>query len=98
MVVGPGLEQRYGSPEGAAAYRAKYERSWLRRLSARREALLLRWALERAGTEGVVLDVPCGAGRMVPVLLEHGRRVTAVDPSAAMLDEAKASLADDIAA
>jgi ubiquinone/menaquinone biosynthesis C-methylase UbiE len=98
VVVGPGLEQRYGSLEGAAAYRRKYERSWLRRWSAHREATLLRWALAQAQTEGVALDVPCGAGRMVPVLLERARRVTAVDLSAAMVEEAKAALADDVAA
>src|SRR5262245_1902809 len=98
MVVGTGLEQRYGSAEGAAAYRRKYEQSWLRRVSAKREATLLRWALEEAGAEGVVLDVPCGAGRLVPVLLERARRVTAVDTSPAMLAEAKAALVEEVAA
>jgi SAM-dependent methyltransferase len=97
VVVGSGLEQRYGSPEGAAAYRTKYEHSLARRWSARREAALLRWALAFAGTEGVALDAPCGAGRMTPVLLEHARRVTAVDLSPAMVAEARAALADAIA-
>ena len=81
VVVGHGLEQRYGSPAGAAAYRTKYDGSWARRWSARREAALLRWALATAGTEGVALDAPCGAGRMTPVLLERAHRVTAVDLS-----------------
>src|SRR5262245_34522695 len=98
MVVGTGLEQRYGSAEGAAAYRRKYERSWLRRASARREAAMLRWALAEAKVEGTVLDVPCGAGRMVPVILERARRVTALDLSTAMLAEAKAALAEDVVA
>lgn len=97
MVVGQGLEQRYGSPAGAAAYRTKYDGSWARRLSARREAALLRWALAAAGTEGVALDAPCGAGRMTPVLLERAHRVTAVDLSAAMVEQARAALAAPVA-
>lgn len=97
MVVGHGLEQRYGSPAGAAAYRTKYDGSWARRLSARREAALLRWALAAAGTEGVALDAPCGAGRMTPVLLERAHRVTAVDLSAAMVEQARAALAAPVA-
>ncbi len=97
VVVGHGLEQRYGSPTGAAAYRTKYDGSWARRLSARREAGLLRWALAAAGTEGVALDAPCGAGRLTPVLLERAHRVTAVDLSPAMVDEARATLAGPVA-
>lgn len=97
MVVGRGLEQRYGSPAGAAAYRTKYDGSWLRRWSGRREAGLLRWALTAAGTDGVALDAPCGAGRMTRVLLERARRVTALDLSPAMLAEARAALAEPVA-
>jgi len=97
MVVGRGLEQRYGSPTGAAAYRTKYDGSWARRLSGRREAALLRWALARAGTEGVALDAPCGAGRMTPVVLERAHRVTAVDFSPAMVEEARVALAGPVA-
>lgn len=96
MVVGRGLSERYGSPEGAAAYARKYEGSWLRRLSARREAALLRRALRDAGADGVLLDAPCGAGRLTPVLLEQARRVTAVDASATMLEEARRALAGPV--
>ncbi|HVG93888.1 MAG TPA: class I SAM-dependent methyltransferase [Planctomycetota bacterium] len=98
MGVGDGLLARYGSTAGAAAYRDKYDRSWSRRLSAGRERSLLRRALSRAGTEGEVLDVPCGAGRMVPVLLERASRVTALDLSPAMTAEATRALAAPIAA
>ncbi|MCC7139131.1 MAG: class I SAM-dependent methyltransferase [Planctomycetes bacterium] len=98
MVVGAGLQRRYGSAQGAAAYRHKYERSWLRRWSARREASLLRWALARAATSGEVLDVPCGAGRMAPVLLERAARVTGVDRSDAMVEQARDACADAVAA
>jgi SAM-dependent methyltransferase len=35
-----------------------------------------------------VLDIPCGAGRMFPLLKEHGYRVTGADISASMIEEA----------
>jgi ubiquinone/menaquinone biosynthesis C-methylase UbiE len=92
------LRERYGSREGAEAYRTKYERSPLRRLSARREMRLVLGALAAAGTEGEVLDVPCAAGRLVPTLLERATRVTGVDLSPAMVAVAREALAGPIAA
>ncbi len=89
----PQLTQRYQSTAGAAAYRRKYERSWTRRLSHRREMNVVRRALRRAVVRGSVLDVPCGAGRLLPVLLETAPQVIAVDLSAAMVGEAKAAIA-----
>jgi ubiquinone/menaquinone biosynthesis C-methylase UbiE len=91
------LTNRYGSPEGAAAYRAKYERTWLRRLSHRREMRVVDRALRQAAPRGPALDVPCGAGRLVPVLLRHATSVTAVDRSPAMVAQAEAALPDEIA-
>lgn len=98
MGVSGGLMERYGSAAGAAAYRDKYARSLSRRLSALREASLLRRALARAGTQGPALDAPCGAGRMVPVLLERAARVTALDLSPAMAEEARRGLAPEVLA
>jgi ubiquinone/menaquinone biosynthesis C-methylase UbiE len=90
--VDPELVRRYESVAGAAAYREKYRRSWVRRISHRREMGVVRNALERAGATGEVLDCPCGAGRLVPEILRRARHVTAVDASAAMVDEARAAL------
>jgi ubiquinone/menaquinone biosynthesis C-methylase UbiE len=86
------LLERYGSAEGAAAYRRKYERSWTRRWSNRRELAAVRAALARAGARGRLLDCPCGAGRLVPTLLEVADHVTAVDLSPAMVVEAREAL------
>lgn len=91
----PRLNARYQSAAGAAAYRRKYERSWVRRLSHRREMRVVRRALARAGAAGVLLDVPCGAGRLLPLLLEVGQEVIAADLSAAMVAEARAALEAD---
>ena len=88
----PKLLERYRSSTGAAAYRRKYERSWVRRLSNRRELSMVSDALARAGTSGRVLDCPCGAGRLTPTLLQHAEHVTCADISEAMVDEAREAL------
>ena len=85
------LMERYLSREGAEEYARKYLRSPLRRFSNRREFSVVRRALAVAGASGEVLDVPCAAGRLVPVLLERASRVTAVDLSPAMVEVARAS-------
>lgn len=88
----PKLIARYESSSGAAAYRHKYERSWVRRLSNRRELGIVDRALARAGARGTLLDCPCGAGRLTPTLLRHADRVICADISQAMVDEARDAL------
>jgi len=79
------LLRRYRSPEGAAAYRRKYDRSWVRRLSNHRELGLVAAALRRAGPVESVLDCPNGAGRLVPTLLDQAAKVVGADVSRAMV-------------
>ena len=88
----PKLLERYQSSTGAAAYRRKYERSWTRRLSNRRELAMVDRALDLAGTSGRVLDCPCGAGRLTLTLLLYADHVTCADISEAMILEAQATL------
>jgi len=85
------LLARYRSAAGAAAYRGKYRRSWARRISNRRELSLVRRALRgiAGGRPKTVLDCPCGAGRLLPLLLEGAERVWAADLSAWMIREAR---------
>jgi len=83
------LGERYRSREGAAAYARKFSRSWTRRLSNRWELTLVGRALSRAGRAERLLDCPCGAGRLWPVLLRHARRLTAADFSGAMVRQAR---------
>jgi ubiquinone/menaquinone biosynthesis C-methylase UbiE len=83
----------YGTVEGAAHYREKHRRSFLRRLASRRELSLFDRALAQAAAYGKVLDCPCGAGRLGPVLLRRAVRLTAVDISGPMLAEARGALA-----
>jgi len=91
--VDPHLLARYQSSGGAAAYRRKYERSWIRRLSNRRELAIVDRALERAGAHGRLLDCPCGAGRLPPTLLRHAEHVVCADLSDAMVTQAREALA-----
>lgn len=47
----------------------------------------LRFANIPAGAS--ILDCPCGAGRMLPVLKERGYKITGADVSASMVDQAR---------
>ncbi|WP_338525834.1 class I SAM-dependent methyltransferase [Pseudomonas batumici] len=61
--------------------------SLARRLGLAREKQWVRQALKLAGEPGLILDLPCGAGRFWPVLAERANRVIlAADPSQEMLD------------
>jgi len=81
--------ERYGSVEGAAAYRRKHEESFVRRLASWRERNLLGRMLELAGPLDSVLDFPCGAGRFLPDISGHTRNVFAFDLSPEMVRVAR---------
>jgi ubiquinone/menaquinone biosynthesis C-methylase UbiE len=64
----------------------KHQEGLSRKLSHRRDVQLARRALALAGEPGLVLDVPCGAGRFWPMLTEKANRVIiGADNSADML-------------
>lgn len=58
------------------------------RRAAQEQALLARVWPGRAGE--VVLDLPCGAGRLLPFLVERGHRTLQADGALAMIREAAA--------
>ncbi|KAB2923230.1 MAG: class I SAM-dependent methyltransferase [Dechloromonas sp.] len=73
----------------ALRYFHKHRDGVARRLSDWRDRQLARQALRAAGDPGLVLDLPCGAGRFWPLLAEHPNRVIlAADNSQHMLDVA----------
>ncbi len=87
----PAYSARHLDSERAAAYRRKFERSFTRRMSARREHTLveraLTGALARVASETpVLLDYPCGAGRFAPLLASRADRYVAGDHSPHMLE------------
>lgn len=83
--------------EHARACLEKCPDSLARRLALAREKQWVRQALKLAGEPGLVLDLPCGAGRFWPVLAERGNRVIlAADPSQEMLDHCVDHHGDDV--
>ena len=76
-------------PQHASEYLVKHQDGLARRLSHKRDEQLARKALALAGEPGLVLDLPCGAGRFWPLLAEKtNREIIGADYSAAMLDVA----------
>lgn len=76
----------------AYEYLHKHQDGLSRRLSHWRDEQMARYALKLAGNPGLVLDLPCGAGRFWPLLAENRNRlIFAADNSADMLDIAEAS-------
>lgn len=76
----------------AEHYLAKHQATLASRLSHWRDVSLARKALHMAGDPGLVLDLPCGAGRFWPVLAEKpGRVIIGADNSANMIDVAMKS-------
>ena len=74
----------------AQDYLLKHQDGLSRRLSHKRDEQLARRALALAGEPGLVLDLPCGAGRFWPLLAQKPNRVIiGADNSAAMLEVAK---------
>ncbi|CAN7292327.1 class I SAM-dependent methyltransferase [Pseudomonas sp. CT11-2] len=68
-----------------------------RRLSQWRDEHLARKALALAGEPGLVLDLPCGAGRFWPLLAEkHNRVIIGADNSVSMLKTAMRTQPADV--
>lgn len=73
----------------ARKYFFKHQNSFARRMSHLRDEQVARNALTLAGDPGLVLDLPCGAGRFWPMLAEKpGRVIIGSDNSAAMVQTA----------
>lgn len=72
--------------EHAKRYLRKHKDGLGRQLSHKRDLQLARTALKRVGEPGLVLDLPCGAGRFWPLLAEKSNRVIiGADNSASMV-------------
>jgi ubiquinone/menaquinone biosynthesis C-methylase UbiE len=81
----------------AENYFHKHQSGMARRLSHWRETQIARHALQRAGNPASVLDLPCGAGRFWPMLLEQPDRVLlAADNSYDMLNVARSRQSPEI--
>src|SRR5262245_6386715 len=73
--------------ERAESYATKYDRELHKRISSYFERRAIRRALAITHVhDATVLDVPCGAGRLTPLLLPVASRLVSCDYSPAMLD------------
>lgn len=82
---------QYNSPEGAAGYKKKFKKHWNERINNMHEQSLVRKLLDEAGpADGsrIALDMPCGYGRLYPLLHERGFRIVEGDWSFCLLQEA----------
>jgi ubiquinone/menaquinone biosynthesis C-methylase UbiE len=81
----------------AQKYLRKHQEGLSRRLSHWRDEQLARKALKLAGDPGLVLDLPCGAGRFWPLLAEkHNRVIIGADNSQSMLKTAMQTQPADV--
>ncbi|HYQ50757.1 MAG TPA: class I SAM-dependent methyltransferase [Pseudomonas sp.] len=83
----------------AQEYFLKHQDGLARRMSHKRDEQLARRALALAGEPGLVLDLPCGAGRFWPLLAEKPNRVIiGADNSEAMIATACAAQPPEVVA
>ena len=89
-------KERYRDPAVAASYDAERFTTRKGRLVDRREQGLVGDAIHRTGVGAgsLVLDVPCGTGRLTRSLADAGYAVTGIDVSEAMLARAESRMAD----
>lgn len=84
----------YKSPEGAASYNTKYEREWHKRFTTKREYRVIGECFRIAGPQDLVLDLPCGCGRLCGALHPYARRHVEMDVSLEMLKFARENLSE----
>lgn len=89
-------KEHYRDPAVAASYDTERFATRKGRFVDRREQALISDAIRRAGAVAgsLILDVPCGTGRLTRALVDEGYVVTGVDVSEAMLARAAARMAD----
>lgn len=91
----PGTSETWGEPqatEQSSAYQAEYQRienaatynlayrdKFLKRSSTRREYALIARHISRVGRSRVVLDLPCGGGRLTPAFADSADLVIEAD-------------------
>jgi ubiquinone/menaquinone biosynthesis C-methylase UbiE len=71
---------------GAESYATKYDREWHKRVSSHAERRVIRRLLRRTALrDAAVLDIPCGAGRLSPLLEPVASQLVSADYSASMV-------------
>ena len=82
----------YNSDQGASSYTKKFEKHWSEQVNNRHEQRLIRRLIAGIAAETplrAALDLPCGYGRLMPVLRQHVNRVFEGDWSLPLLKTAR---------
>ena len=79
------LAEAYQSDAVADGYDRKRFNSLMQRMFVAREEACIQHAMSGISTDSLILDVPCGTGRLAAMLLRRGYSVFGVDISPAML-------------
>jgi len=69
----------YQRVDRAAAYNLSYRQRLLKRSSTQREFKLIRQHIERIGRSRIILDLPCGGGRLTPAFADAAALVIEAD-------------------
>jgi len=83
---------RYNSPEGASSYGGKFKRRWTERINDWHERRLVHRLLRMTSNEKPItlsLDLPCGYGRLYPIVQKTSERVVEGDWSFHLLSLAR---------
>ncbi|MBP9866133.1 MAG: class I SAM-dependent methyltransferase [Candidatus Omnitrophica bacterium] len=92
-------KEHYRSTAVAQNYDGERFSTWYGRMAHEVEARALASAASKYfSSPGTVLDIPCGTGRLLPILFDAGLSVTGADISEEMLAVAKQRFADQATA
>jgi ubiquinone/menaquinone biosynthesis C-methylase UbiE len=72
-------QAEYQTIERAAAYNHGYQRKFHKRMGTRHEWRLIRRHLDRVGHSRVILELPCGGGRITPAFAEAADFIVEAD-------------------
>lgn len=81
----PAYQDRFRAPIAAAAYREVFVHNWRRRWRTRRERHILSRLLDQAGRSAVLLDLPCGGGRLSAPMVSRCELLVQADMAAAQV-------------
>ena len=83
------IKQNYNQQKAVDRYAGYYQNSARLRRKDRREKHAIAQALSLVPQGALILDLPCGAGRLYPFLKKLGYNVVSADSSAYMVDYAR---------
>lgn len=82
-------QRQYDGKGRADVYNQKYKRQLFKRLSTRRELQLLDQLLSREGRSELLLDLPCGGGRLSHHIAPHTELLVEADASVGQVQWAR---------